>query len=824
MHFRYKRQKNTLKIDNFFASLTKVEKNGDYKFDFEYSISQTYAFKHKALAVDVSVYSQLLSREKVLTNALQRGKVDTKKIINKSQKQVTNAKTTRREQDDYLIARRRSDITAYVNNEIIPKLNKGVDPNDVQQLVKKKIAVVDLADLRRANDDKPVLTYAIPTTMLSSVDNATSASLDLNSRLTRIEMLNRGLDPSYVAGMSHVSVPAEDAVQGTLRKKKTHDVEHSPQSRLLNHLVFSDDNLRKENTTSDLQYGQKTHILTHEVKDELTIKVPLLIPKSRRKLPNGREVTTVYVEYRLLNPKTGEVIDSVVKTVDLTKYVQFYMTPKAPPSVKKTTSSVSSRVNLEITQTSSNATGVLIYKKMFKKSVTTFEDYVLVGKHTLDDDDKPLVISVDKPLNSIAIYRIVSVGETGIHGPDFTNVVIQPGKTQFKNSLAVALLALENGVKIEVSEIPENVVSVQPVVRNVSTKEKEYTNVGSPTLIDSAVRISNHIVFIDKNVVDGHAYEYAFRLYHRSGIEEITGQKVVDYTSVQPGKVDTQIRNVAITNTPDLDVKFDIVFELNDSTVGIVKDLMDRDDISKYFDDDIKREREFLKSLVAHNVQRVDLSTGDRVDFGVISNSAFSDHLFASKNSVTPLTVGHKYRYEIYTLIRSPETMFETFRKKKVDPVTKKPYEFSPSKFLHPVVLKRGVIVSTSGLKTRYGQDQMLYGSIGLSKTLDVSFAKAPTNIIDFSATRFTKNANLLTWRIQGLINKIDHFIIMKEVNGVRTIVGKAHSEFEYGNCQFYHKLTRRDIGELKYVIMAVYNDYDASAFVKSNVVVIEDV
>jgi hypothetical protein len=168
--------------------------------------------------------------------------------------------------------------------------------------------------------------------------------------------------------------------------------------------------------------------------------------------------------------------------------------------------------------------------------------------------------------------------------------------------------------------------------------------------------------------------------------------------------------------------------------------------------------------------------------------------------------------------------MFETFQKSMVDRITKKPYKFSPSKFLHPITLKRGTIVSSIGLKTKYGQDQMFYGTIGLSKTLDVSFDKIIAEIVDFNVTQFTKNTNLLTWRIQGLIEKVDHFILMKEVNGIRTIIGKAHSEFEYGNCQFYHNLTRRDIGELRYVIVAVYDDYNSSKFVKSNTIVIEEV
>jgi hypothetical protein len=167
--------------------------------------------------------------------------------------------------------------------------------------------------------------------------------------------------------------------------------------------------------------------------------------------------------------------------------------------------------------------------------------------------------------------------------------------------------------------------------------------------------------------------------------------------------------------------------------------------------------------------------------------------------------------------------MFESLRKSKVDPVTKKPYTFSPAKFLHPVVLKRGVIVSAIGLKSRYGQDQMFYGSIGLTKTIDVTFDKDPAQVIDVNVTRVSKDYNALSWRLDGDVSLIDHFIVMKEINGIRTIVGKAHSEFPYGNCNVYHKLTGRDMGELMYVIVPVLNTYDTGPIVKSNVVNVED-
>ena len=93
--------------------------------------------------------------------------------------------------------------------------------------------------------------------------------------------------------------------------------------------------------------------------------------------------------------------------------------------------------------------------------------------------------------------------------------------------------------------------------------------------------------------------------------------------------------------------------------------------------------------------------------------------------------------------------------------------------------------------------------------------------VVDAAAYRFNNELALLSWRVQGAIEQFDHFIIMKEVNGVRTIIGKSHSEFQYGNCQFFHVLTPNDVGELTYVISPVLNDYTPGDSVKTNSMVI---
>jgi hypothetical protein len=56
----------------------------------------------------------------------------------------------------------------------------------------------------------------------------------------------------------------------------------------------------------------------------------------------------------------------------------------------------------------------------------------------------------------------------------------------------------------------------------------------------------------------------------------------------------------------------------------------------------------------------------------------------------------------------------------------------------------------------------------------------------------------------------------------IKKIVGKVHSQTE--TCQFVHKLTKHDVGELTYEICPVYNDYTVGAPVHTNSIIIEDI
>ena len=115
-----------------------------------------------------------------------------------------------------------------------------------------------------------------------------------------------------------------------------------------------------------------------------------------------------------------------------------------------------------------------------------------------------------------------------------------------------------------------------------------------------------------------------------------------------------------------------------------------------------------------------------------------------------------------------------------------------------------------------------MFGVIGHVQAVEVSFDEEPAKMLQASVSSFDRKINSITWRIQGSIDQVDHFLIFKESNNVRTLIGKAHSEFNHGSCQYLHALGKRDTGAFSYVVIPIFNDYRVGTETKTNSIVIE--
>lgn len=823
MYFRFERRYNLLQVDDNFAHLKTIDSTGDITFEFTYSISQREAVQRDALTVNVSIISRHITPVPILAHS-HTGYIDTRRLIYNVLTMLPNAKTAVKQQQEFTIARRSSDISAYINNEIVGQLRARAPIDTIQQLRRPTLKMVPAGSLKQDNHVKPVLNMTAHS-FLQDIHTVLSSSIAAPAKYLMHDMIVRqGRDPSHIFGLTHRTIPAHDVMRGLLRRSRTPEYhEGDPATRLLNHYIFHPSTPVRHATTEHVEDSRLVQVLVHETVDKINVPIELVLPRNRRVL-NGEVNSHFFVKFELINGRTGLAIDTVTKPLDVARHVQLFYTPRRPPQVKVTKSELSGRVNLEIKQIDPGATAVQVFKKRFFRAVTDIDDYQLVGTYNLKSNEQSLLVQVDKPFQSPVIYRIVPVGNLGSQGFEYTNIVVSPNRYTPIKSLALTAHTVDVGVQLEARSIPEHVVSIEFLARNRTTYEKNYRNVGGDVLlVDDTARAADHMTVIDRDLQVGCVFEYVARLIYRDGHSEITGNATIEFIQQVPGKVDTRITDVNVSHDGEANVTFNVATEIVDNNHDIIKSLLQRHDIYELFKNDVTKEREFLKHLIAHNIQRVDLTTGRREDFGVVTTLFFDDNARRKNLAVQPLQRGHKYRYEVTALLRSPETMFEALQKEKVDVVTKKTFSFNPAKFMHPVALSRGVLVTSAGLRTRFAKEAMSHGAIGSTEVVEVAFDGDVARIIDPAAARFDRHLNVITWKVQGIISSIDHFVIMKEIDGHRTMIGKAHCEFPYGNCQYLHPISRRDHGNISYVISPVFNDYKTGAEVKTNAVIVED-
>lgn len=820
MFFRFQRRYNLLRVDDMYARLVFVQPTNDLDFEFTYSMSQVDAIQKEALTVNVSVFSRSVSKKPLFEDS-HRGYINTKKLVKNVLTQVSDAKNALKKQEEFVIAQRNSAVLSSVNNEVLGQIAARTPAGNIPQLSLSSLKSVPASQVKEGNDTKPILDYVVHG--ITDHDELLSASVASNQTELMYDMIvKHGIDPSFIGAYTPRNASSTEAIGGLSKSPSAPEFyEHGPGSRLLDTHVFSVEQAAPPKTTDQVDDATHVQVFTNSVETEITIPVAITVPRTYSSV-NGEDNAHLFVKFELLNSKTGIALDTVIKPLDVAKHIQLYNTPRIPPTVSIARSEVSSRANLEIKQVDPGAVGVTVFTKKIHRATIDTDDYVLVGSYNVKSTDQSLLVQVDSSVDSPVVYRVVPFGLQGTQSFEFTNVLSRPTKVKRIKAISLAALPISNGVQLEVRHIPWGVTSVQFLVRNMTTFEQDYRVVGDDfVLIDKTARTSDHVMALDKDVSPNNVYEYVIRLVYEDGTTELSACETIEFISPAPGQVDTKIDNVIVSTDMEPNVTFDIATTVVDTNIDTVKSLLQQQDMYELFKDDVAKEREFLKDLIAHGVQRIDLTTGTREDFGVLTTGSFSDFALRNNQAIDPLKLGHKYRYEVVAMLRAPETMFESFVKERTDEVTNKTYTFKPSKFLHPVTLNRGVLVTAQGLKTRYSKEPLAHGTIGAITSVEVSFDNEQAHVLDPRAARFDSMLNIVTWKLQGSIDDVDHFLVMKEVQGVRSVLGKAHSEFLYGNCQFLHAISTRDAGSFSYVIVPVFNDYKVGTSATTNTVLV---
>lgn len=761
-----------------------------------YTIDQHEALKRGFTQVRITAYtSREHSRE--ITELTRKG--DGTELIENILLNHQRLRETAKKNSENVILQYNSDITKKLNNT---KLSAILSDKLDSKVLKRTIKATPRRENKHAvSGQNGLAVLPIP---------------DRTTQFLGLKLITDDcVDPSDVTSVGQQITPVHDMIDG---------INHRPTTktpRLLDYLKSVVAASSPVDARADVEYTyelEETHLI--DIFDEVEFPT---------KIDNFSEI---YFSFELID-SLGVSVNTVVKKLRTERELNVFRAPKKPPVVSIKYGQLPGKGLIQVAQIDPNGKSVQIYRRTLNHAAPIeLEKYVLIQESPLTTADGFVLIEVDIDSASTTIFQVVPLGEQDAVGAEFTSVVLPPNDeiTRFLSDretvssrrfvhVSVTSRIVPSGVSIDVRSLPYDTISVHLLRRDITANE----NVMS--LIDTISTVGHRDVytFIDTTVSSTRVYEYACSLVFSDGTSDRSGTEILEYTPLSTQLVDTRIEELQITtNDVGYNVAFNITSKLVPTTLQSIKQALQSQDILKYFDADILKERDKLQSMIAHTVNRINLTTGEKESFGVVTSESFSDIDFGPGNSVKSLSQGNVYRYEVITLIRQPETMFSEFEKTTKDDLSKREYTFRPGKFLHPVTLTKGNIVSEKSLAANHSKEAFSFGETGSVVSVDVNLTQPVATIIELKAGQVNTDTVEISWKLTGNVDSIDHFLIAKSTLDGREIVGKSHTHHENGEFYFMHVLQRHDMGEITYVIIPILSDYNKGTEAVSNKIFVD--
>jgi hypothetical protein len=819
--------KGLLEVDDDFAELVEItssaassgsnfknqQVDSSLKFKFSYKISQIKAIQENALSVRITVKKKNRVKNSI-TQSTKAGSIDAKKLVDNILMQKINIISSNNAEKDSIIAIKESDITSRVNNQILNALKNGDDISELKGLKKSKLVF-----LTKSENDKfsksPSLEAQVGHSTIEVKDNdillKNNLSTSINAKNERLKLIfNKGFSSSQITDLSDRTLSIHNSKSGTSRKKKVEEYAGDIRTKLLNAHLF--EGQRKPESKKDY-FASIQDIFDDKISVSSEVNIKESVAKNQ---------TTLLISFELLqiiNKKSGvretKVVEKIEKDLNIQSYISNFFRPTIPPLVRF--SKTNQNINFKIKQVDTQANFVSIYKRTINNG-NLREKYVKIASIPATVKGGETNFSIINLNDNIAIFRFVpSNGLTNSESCEFTDVVVKDNPRVNERSLVIIPSLSKNGEEgIEVSahnNYMPDVVAAKLLIRNATTGKKNFEVVNNFTFSDK--QTSSRLKL--KNLVPYNVYEFTTILITEMG-DEIRSNYTSCLEYIPP--IGTPL-NVVVSNpstyssdAQNIDVQFsvsaNVVADQNNMIKNMLADLQIPDVPA----------RSSLANLIAFNVIRYNITTGDVDDMGIVSNNVtFSDSSESSKRGINSVQIGNSYTYVIYPLVRNPDTVVDA-KQEMIDVETKKKYKINPRKHLHPLTLTKGNSVSEFFLNNDAKAD-LMRGMLGTSYEVPVSFINHNPRLFGLSVKKET-NKNYVTWKVDGDPTLIDHILITKSINDVRTIVGKSNSFSELQT--FIHNLSNDDIGVVSYLLTPVYLDYTSGNHVESSKILIDQI
>jgi len=551
-------------------------------------------------------------------------------------------------------------------------------------------------------------------------------------------------------------------------------------------------------------------------------------------IPRINDHATLIVSFDMIK-KNGAISETVTLNLNLTDHIEAFKAIKhapvvsCPPVQWYAGSSFSSNSHfLQANchqEDSSKIFGYNIYIKKIDQNGSTTK-YTRITKIQATGHTKKIefIFARKSPLE---IIRVVPIDDHGNEASVFTNVVIGPGHDSI-GALTISPRHFgKNNVEIEVYNVPKGVIALALFRRDCTQNENEQFE-ALTTVYPTSVSVNMTIA--DDTAKIGSTYEYYVMAWVASRYSRVYKFPISNYVMFKNTTAvgnENSINVIMSDFTSTLEgTNYNNSFLLKTSTTSITENRRITDELktqlpelyAQFLDPANNTESPLgnaqpgipeYADLYLHEIIRTNLNTAEREIFGLVSDGTFIDGAETQKSSnVKQINPQHSYEYDVFTFRKNPLELFKKFVARGVN---SKGIEwfYLPYKWLNPKA-KQGYLYSDDkfGIPVIDAYESFTSDAFGLTASHRVDGSTSYASLSQILIKRVDRGTVRITWDYSGSssydkLDIYDSFIVMKDVNGIRSFVGRTQSD------HIYHKLTSSDIGSIYYIIIPIMSEFD---------------
>lgn len=537
--------------------------------------------------------------------------------------------------------------------------------------------------------------------------------------------------------------------------------------------------------------------------------------------------TNISVRFELIKKDTT-IIETEIITLGLPQYVEAFNSMFNPPFLSVEYHSKTKQlytVTINDKEKNGKIAGWNIYEKIIHSDKSA-KKYKKIG-YVKNTSPNTFEGNISEKLS---ILRVVPVDNENKETHNFTNIVLGQGYSNFGKLTLVARNVAE-GTYIEIYNIPEKSRNIVLFSRDCSSNQEEKFEALQSSHLSG---VENYVSFF-VNLQADRIYEFYATcqfLEHTTGNFETILSNFVMYNNrkITPNSsISVKISNVIKRNTDvEFELKTYVTESENEKITTILKQqipelyeqyLSPSNNTESPVGGEVKGVPKY-SDLFFHEVIRTNLSTSEREVFNLVSDGVFyDDQMTRTISHVKEIDPEMDYIYQVYTFRKNPIELFKKFVAHGKYQKTGKDWFYLPYKWRNKKSLKGELYADDSeGVPIIEAYENFTSEPYGETCTYKLKGLSEYVSVKGVSTKRIDSSTVKISWETEtDMLDFYESFIVMKVVNGVRSVLGRSCKD------HIYHRLDEsQDLGTIYYIIVPVLNEFDMGVAAYSEPILID--